>query len=420
MFELKKKQELANIAIGKLDKRIKDLETLTNKLTERIMEESNKRKEIQNIQQSNSESNNFQIKTIKESIEQLANIFNTSLTALETSFNETIKNKTTSLKENIDNNTKLIEEIINTKKNEENNYKNSFSDIGNKFDNYKNELTLFKNDLEEKNKKIENLEKTVNNDHTFFEEQIGNINNQFITIENESKINKTFKTNINKNIADLESEIREQNEIINQIKLDYDSYMNTFESKLNKYYLNFRQESDKLLKMQEDIYTHLDINGNKLMTKLKELSDFYNKEITVQQNEIENFEKHILEEHNHFSDYFQEKLKILEQNTNQNISFTDADNKQLKIIINNLKEENENLKIKIGENINELNKFHNKKNDTILKILMNNNLVPPDFDYKSFCNWNYSPIGDDLISSSYRNDYNNYIKNNNYFEDNMN
>ena len=420
MFELKKKQELANIAIGKLDKRIKDLETLTNKLTERIMEESNKRKEIQNIQQSNSESNNFQIKTIKESIEQLANIFNTSLTALETSFNETIKNKTTSLKENIDNNTKLIEEIINTKKNEENNYKNSFSDIGNKFDNYKNELTLFKNDLEEKNKKIENLEKTVNNDHTFFEEQIGNINNQFITIENESKINKTFKTNINKNIADLESEIREQNEIINQIKLDYDSYMNTFESKLNKYYLNFRQESDKLLKMQEDIYTHLDINGNKLMTKLKELSDFYNKEITVQQNEIENFEKHILDEHNHFSDYFQEKLKILEQNTNQNISFTDADNKQLKIIINNLKEENENLKIKIGENINELNKFHNKKNDTILKILMNNNLVPPDFDYKSFCNWNYSPIGDDLISSSYRNDYNNYIKNNNYFEDNMN
>ena len=420
MFELKKKQELANIAIGKLDKRIKDLETLTNKLTERIMEESNKRKEIQNIQQSNSESNNFQIKTIKESIEQLANIFNTSLTALETSFNETIKNKTTSLKENIDNNTKLIEEIINTKKNEENNYKNSFSDIGNKFDNYKNELTLFKNDLEEKNKKIENLEKTVNNDHTFFEEQIGNINNQFIAIENESKINKTFKTNINKNIADLESEIREQNEIINQIKLDYDSYMNNFESKLNKYYLNFRQESDKLLKMQEDIYTHLDINDNKLMTKLKELSDFYNKEITVQQNEIENFEKHILDEHNHFSDYFQEKLKILEQNTNQNISFTDADNKQLKIIINNLKEENENLKIKIGENINELNKFHNKKNDTILKILMNNNLVPPDFDYKSFCNWNYSPIGDDLISSSYRNDYNNYIKNNNYFEDNMN
>ena len=38
-------------------------------------------------------------------------------------------------------------------------------------------------------------------------------------LEKESTINNTFKTNINKNIAEIESEIREQNEIINKIKL---------------------------------------------------------------------------------------------------------------------------------------------------------------------------------------------------------
>jgi len=243
-------------------------------------------------------------------------------------------------------------------------------------------------------------------------------------VEKESAINNTFKTNINKNIAEIESEIREQNEIINKIKLDYDSYMETFETKLNNYYLNFRQESDKLLKMQEDIYTHLDLNDSKLMTKLKELSEFYGREISIQQNEIENFEKHILEEHSHFSDYFQEKLKTLEENMNKNISFSDADNKQLKIIINNLRDENENMKIKFAENINELNKFHNKKNDTILKILMNNNLIPPDFDYKTFCSWNFTSLDDNLISSSYRNNFNNnknvQNSNNNYYDDNMN
>ena len=161
--------------------------------------------------------------------------------------------------------------------------------------------------------------------------------------------------------------------------------METFEDKLNKYYSNFREESNKLLKMQEEIYTHLNINDNKLISKIKELSEFFNKEITLQQNEIENFEKHILEEHNHFSDYFQEKIKNLENNMNKNFCFNDEDNKQLKNIINNLKEENENIKLKINENINELNKFHNKKNDILLKILMNNNLIPPDFDYKAFC-----------------------------------
>ena len=420
MIELKKKQELTNISIAKLEKRIKNLETLTTKLNEHIMEESLKRNELEKIQYSSSESSNFQIKTIKDSVEQLATIFNSSLTELKTSFQEEINNKTLPLKEIIDEKSKLIDEIINSNKNKEENNKNSFSDIGSKFDNYKNELDLFKKDLDEKNKKIENLENMVNNNHTFFDEQIGNINNQFTAIEKESKINKTFKTNINKNIADLESEIRDQNEIINKIKLDYDSYMNTFESKLNQYYLNFREESDKLLKMQEDIYTHLDLNDTKLMTKLKEISEFYNRELSIQRNEIENFEKHILEEHGHFSDFFQEKLKIMEQNMNKNITFSDADNKQIKIIVNNLKEENENLKIKMSENINELNKFHNKKNDTLLKILMNNNLVPPDFDYKSFCSWNYIGFGEDLIaSSSNRNDYNKYYNNNSY-DDNMN
>ena len=415
MIELKKKQELANIAIGKLDKRIKDLELLTTKLNERINEESFRRNELKNNQLTSSENNNFQIKTIKDSIEQLATIFNTSLTEMKTSFNEEINDKTSSLKEIIDEKSKLIDEIINNKKNDNLNYQNSFNDFGNKFENFEKELNEFKNDLKEKNKKIENFEKTVSNDHSFFEEQIGNINKQFMAIEKDSIINKTFKTNINKNIADIESEIRQQNEIINKIKLDYGSYMNTFESKLNKYYENYRIESDKLIKIQEDIYTHIDLTDNKLLTKIKELSDYFNKEITLQQNEIENFEKYIMQEHSHFSDFFQEKLKGLEQNMNKNISFIDADNKQLKIITKNLKEENENLKVKINENINELNKFHNKKNDTILKILMNNNLVPPDFDYKSFCAWNYSGTENDLISSSNRNNYNN-----NLYEDNIN
>jgi hypothetical protein len=309
MIELKKKQELANIAIGKLDKRIKDLELLTTKLNERINEESFRRNELKNNQLTSSENNNFQIKTIKDSIEQLATIFNTSLTEMKTSFNEEINDKTSSLKEIIDEKSKLIDEIINNKKNDNLNYQNSFNDFGNKFENFEKELNEFKNDLKEKNKKIENFEKTVSNDHSFFEEQIGNINKQFMAIEKDSVINKTFKTNINKNIADIESEIRQQNEIINKIKLDYDSYMNTFESKLNKYYENYRIESDKLIKIQEDIYTHIDLTDNKLLTKIKELSDYFNKEITLQQNEIENFEKYIMQEHSHFSDFFPRKIK---------------------------------------------------------------------------------------------------------------
>ena len=412
MIELKKKQELANISINKLEKRIKDLESLTFKLNERITEENLKRNELNNAQVFFSENNNSQIKTIKESIEQLATIFNTSLNETKKTLNEEINNKTSSLKNILDDKSKLIDEVINSKKIENNDFQSSIKDLDLKFDNIQNELKLIKEQLNENDKRHENLENIVKNNHSFLEEQIDSINKQFIIIEKESKINKTFKTNINKDLANLESEIREKNELINKIKLDYDSYMDSFEEKLNKYYSSFREESDKLEKMQGEIYTHLDLNDNKFISKIKELSEYFNKEITLQQNEIENFEKHILEEHSHFSDFFQEKIKNVENSMNKNFSFSDEDNRQIKNIINNLKEENETLKLKISDDINELNKFHNKKNDILLKILMNNNLVPPDFDYKAFCSWNYYKEDNELNSSSYRNsNYNNYNKN---------
>ena len=418
MIELKRKQELTNITITKLDKRIKDLESLTNKLNERLNEESIKRKDLETIYNMSSENNNFQIKALKESIEQLAKIFNTSLQDMKTSFSEEINNKIQPLKEKIDDKNEKIEEIINNKKNDEINHQNSLKNFNLNFVNIEQELKLCKNIFEENDKKFKNLEKIVNDDHTFMEEQIKVINNQFNAIDNESKINKKFKTNINKNIADIESAQRQQNEIINNIKENYDSYMSNFEEKLKNYYSYIMEESDKMLKMQNDINNHLDITDGKNMAKLKELSEFFDKEINVQQNEIENFEKHVLEEHNHFSEYFQEKLKNLDENLNKNINLNTANIKQIKILMKNLNDETENLKLKFNDNINDLNKFHNKKNDALLKILMNNNLIPPDFDYKNFCSWNYN--SNELNSSSYRNNYNYIIKSNNSFDENIN
>jgi hypothetical protein len=418
MIELKRKQELTNITITKLDKRIKDLESLTNKLNERLNEESIKRKDLETIYNMSSENNNFQIKALKESIEQLAKIFNTSLQDMKTSFSEEINNKIQPLKEKIDDKNEKIEEIINNKKNDEINHQNSLKDFNLNFVNIEQELKLCKNIFEENDKKFKNLEKIVNDDHTFMEEQIKVINNQFNAIDNESKINKKFKTNINKNIADIESAQRQQNEIINNIKENYDSYMSNFEEKLKNYYSYIMEESDKMLKMQNDINNHLDITDGKNMAKLKELSEFFDKEINIQQNEIENFEKHVLEEHNHFSEYFQEKLKNLDENLNKNINLNTANIKQIKILMKNLNDETENLKLKFNDNINDLNKFHNKKNDALLKILMNNNLIPPDFDYKNFCSWNYN--SNELNSSSYRNNYNYIIKSNNSFDENIN
>lgn len=419
MIELKKKLEITNLTISKLDKRIKDLELLSTKVNQRLNEESLKRMEIQNIQLTSSEGNNFQIATLKESIEKLANIFNSSLNELKTSLTQDINTKTSSLQQIIEEKTNSIDDVIKSNSEYEIIQKNLSEEVKKRISKMEEELNsslkAFKEEINEKGDKVDNFEKIVNDDHKFLEEQIGNINLQFSLLEKENKINKTFKTNMNKSLADIESNLRAQKENVNKLKNNYDTQITNYEEKITNFYNMIRNESDSMRNVQDDIYRHLEIIDNKNMTKLKELSDYYNKEINMQQSEIEHFEKHLLEEHAHFSNFFQEKLQNFEENVNKNVCGKDNEMKQIKKSINNIKDENDNLKQKINDSINELNKYHSKKNDSLLKILMSNNLVPPDFDYNSFCSWNGDNYFTDECQTSNRN---NYVLNNNYNEQN--
>ena len=417
MIDLKRKLETTNLTITKLDKRIKDLETLTTKINDRLNEESLKRMELQNVQFTSFEGNNFQIKTIKDSIGQLATLLNNSFNEFKTSITQELHEKTSNLGRIIEEKTNLIDNMITSNSEFEANQKKITEEINTKLLNMEEEinssLNQFKEEIDENSNKINSFDKIISDDKKFLEEQISIINKQFDSIEKENKINKSFKTNINTNLADIESNLRNQKENIFKLKNDYDILLTNYDDKLNNVYKLIRDESENIRSVQNDIYRHLELIENKTMTKLNELSDYFNKEINVHRNEIEHFEKHILDEHTHFSDFFQEKLEAFEENVNKNVNFTDGDIKQIKILINGLKDENENIKQKINDNINELNKFHNKKIETILKILMNNNLVPPDFDYNSFCSWNINNFFLNEIDSSNRT---NFQKENNYNE----
>lgn len=410
MIELKRKLETTNISIGKLDKRIKDLETLTSKVNERLNEESLKRMELQNAQLTSSEGNIYQIKTLKDSIEQLATILNNSFSEFKTSITQELNEKTSNLEKIIEEKTMLIDNVIKSNSKTEIIQKNISQEINTKILNMENEinssLKLFKEEINNNSNKMNHFERIINNEHTFLEEQIDTFNKQFNAIDKEGNINKTFKTNINKNLADIETNLRNQNDNFYKFKNNYNTYMANIDEKINSFYNMIRKESDNMRTIQDEIYRHLELIENKNMTKLKELSDYFNNEIKLQQKEIEHFEEHILEEHTHFSNFFQENLEKFEENVNKNEASSEADIKQIKIMINNLKNDNENLKQKINENLSELNKFHNKKSDTLLKILMNNNLIPSDFDYNSFCAWNSNNYLLDELESSNRNNYN--------------
>lgn len=324
MIDLKRKLETSNLTITKLDKKIKDLETLTSKLNERLNEESLKRMELQNTQLTSSEENNFQIKTLKESIEQLATILNNSFIDFKTSITQELNEKTSNLQKIIEEKTNVIDNFTKSNSEFEIVQKNLTEDVQTKLLNLENEINskikVFQEEITEKSNKIDNYEKIINDDHLFLEEQINNINRQFNSIEKESNINKTFKTSVNSQLADIETNLRNQKEYTQKLKNNYNTHMTNYEEKINNFYNMIRNESDNIRTVQDDIYRHLELFDNKSMTKLKELSDYYNKEIKMHQNEIEHFENHTSEEQTYFSNFFQEKLENFKYNVNKNFS----------------------------------------------------------------------------------------------------
>jgi gas vesicle protein len=183
MIELKKKLEITNITITKLDKRIKDLETLSTKINERLNEESLKRMELQNNHLASSESNNFQVKTLKDSIEQLATILNNSFSEFKSSITQELNEKTTNLQKIIEEKTSVVENVTKSNSEFEQAQKKLSNDIQNKLLNIENEinssLKKFKEEIKESSNKIDDYEKVINKDHIFLEEQINNINRQF-------------------------------------------------------------------------------------------------------------------------------------------------------------------------------------------------------------------------------------------------
>ena len=200
MIDLKKKLETTNFTITKLDKRIKDLETLSSKINERLNEESLKRMELQNAQFTSFEGNNFQIKTIKDSIEQLATLLNNSFNEFKTSIKTELNDKTSHLQKTIDEKINLIDNVVKSNSEFELNQKSISEEIKSKLlsleKDINSSLIEFKEEINENSNKINNFDRIISDDHKFLEEQISNFNKQFDSIEKESNINKSFKTNV--------------------------------------------------------------------------------------------------------------------------------------------------------------------------------------------------------------------------------
>ena len=366
--------------IKKLEKRIKDLENLTTNLSILFDEEKTKRKEFEENALIKQTGNYQQIENLKNAIDELSNLLNQSIEDIKLKTNNILDDRSNKLQNMIDKKMKLFD--IYDKKTAENefNHKNFEDNINLKFFNLKNEVeSTFKNFREELNTnatRLDFFEKKLFDNLNTMKEEINNLNKDVLEIKNELDSLKLFKDNSNNNFKIIKSDMINQEEIITNFTNKVSLMINEFDNKLNQFDIYFKKQNESLNSMKEDLISHITSSDNKLANKLNDLNDIIENYNNKQINEINNFEKHILDEEEKFNLFIQDKLNLESENCKKMLYFSREEIHNLKNKCEQLEKNQDNIKNQFFNNLNEAEEFLTKKYEGLFRMLSGKNLIP--------------------------------------------
>ena len=385
----KKSQQisLSNTQISKLEKRISELENGFYYFNQKIQEESNNRIEQAESQQKDTSKNSFQIQSLKEKIDLIYKSTNELLNQFKLSITKDISERTSQLKSLIDEKTLRIDSFDKREQDNKFIHKSFENTLQSKLSTIESEILSsirkISEDLNSNSTKIDFLEKKQIKDNALIKEQLSIINQKIINFQNEFNILNQFKDNSNENFAGMASDIMQQQEIINNFTNKITEGLNNLEINSKKNNKIIEDEINSLIKWKEDIYKNIEMINDKTIKEINKFCDEISKDLKMNQSEIGLLKKHITDEQKNFGKFIQEKMNDFEGNITKNMGYVSEDVKILRKDFNNLKNNLEDFKDKTFEAVNDVEKLQNKKYDDLLKIMIKNNLVMPNFNYNN-------------------------------------
>ncbi len=366
--------------IKKMEKRINDLENLTTNLSILLEEEKTKRQGFEENALTKQTGNYQQIENLKKAITELSNLLNESIEDIKLKTNNLLDDRSNKLQNMIDKKMKIFD--IYDKKTAENefNHKNFEDNINLKFFNLKSEVdSTFKNFREELNTsatRLDFFEKKLFDNFNTIKEEINNLNKDVLEIKNELNSLKLFKENSNNNFRIIKSDMLNQEEIITNFTNKVSLMINEFDNKLNQFDIYFTKQNECLNSMKEDLINHITSSDNKIANKLKDLNEIMENYNNKQINEINNFEKHILDEEEKFNLFIKDKLSQETENCKKMLYFSGEEINNLKNKCEQLEKNQDNIKNQFFNNLNEAEEFLTKKYEGLFRMLSGKNLIP--------------------------------------------
>ena len=318
----------------KIDKRIKELESQSTQLAFQLQQEIISRQKLESNSLSHQSGFSSQIQTLKEGIEQLGQVVNDSIDDFKKNILHETSEKNAKIKAYVDEKAKLfnyydkkVAENDFTKQNFENEIKNKLYTIESTV---KNSVQQLKDEITLNTKKLERFEQVINDNYSSLKSEIDNLSKEMMNIKNDLICLNSFRNSTIENFKAVQSDLIHQDETMTNFVNRVNCCLREFENKSKDYENNFLNQNETFTNIKDEIYRHIEIIDTKLNSKMKELDGLIYKQTTLQCSEIDNFEKHMLNEQENFTQFIQSRFDEQNASMKQLIDYLGDDIRMIK------------------------------------------------------------------------------------------
>ena len=351
--------------IQKIFKKISELEKLNNNLSQKLNNEISQRQNLEKHTLTSNEAISGELNTLKGSFENFETIINQNMEKLKIDISDDFKKKNTEFVQIIENNMKSHKfNPLSLSFNSTN--EDTFTRMQKMID---NEFTKYKSELNSNILKTEYHSKKLIDIVNKYSDDFNGIQKEIQVLKNENEQLKTFRVQTIDEINKIkDNNLKQDNSFENFIK-KMDNILLELGGKMRNYDDIFRNHTNNFELIKNDFFNQFKDMNNIIKRNNKELNDNFENKIDICNKEIENFENHILSEHDKFVKFIQNNFDEQNSSLKRLFDYANEDIEILKGKIENLDDSIKKLRIEVFKGINQTEEFLEKKYDSIYRII---------------------------------------------------
>lgn len=235
-----------------------------------------------------------------------------------------------------------------------------------------NEFKQYRSELNANVVKIECIDKKFTDSFNSMKNDFINLSKEINFVKKDIEQLKSFRKTTVQNFQNFQKDFIKNDEIISQFSNKIDSLINDIEAKMKNYDDIFQNHTNNFEIIKNDVFTQFKEMNSNLATKIKSLNDSSNTQFESHNKEIDNFEKHILNEHEKFISFIQNHLDEQNVNMKKLFDYVNDDIDILKGKNDSMENLIKKLRADVFKSINETEDFLQKKYESIFRIVNKN------------------------------------------------